>query len=107
VALAVLVGSVVLLSRSPLIRGEDPSQARKRTADDCSKRTSRRLQRIGATARGRYGPLHAAAALSGGGPLSRPAAEVGNHPRRPDFLGTSRQFGKETSNVTYGSRSTG
>jgi hypothetical protein len=104
----VLVGSVVLLSRSPLIRGEDPSQAQAqaqaRTADDCSERVSRRLQRIGATARGRYGPLNATAALSGGKPLSRPAAEDGNDPRTPGF---SRRFGKETMNVTYGARSTG
>jgi drug/metabolite transporter (DMT)-like permease len=107
VALAVLVGSVVLLSRSPLIRGEEPSPARARTADDCSERVSRRLQRIGATARGRYGPLQAAAAHSGGRPLSRPAAEEGNEPRRPGFSRTSRQLRKETRNVTFGARSRG
>jgi drug/metabolite transporter (DMT)-like permease len=107
VALAVLVGSVVLLSRSPLIRGEDPSQAGERTADDCSERASRRLQRVEATARGRYGPLHAAAALSGGRPLSRPATEAGNDPRRPGFSGTSRRLGKETRDVSYGAPSTG
>jgi drug/metabolite transporter (DMT)-like permease len=91
VALAVLVGSVVLLSRSPLIRGEDPSQDPAPAADDCSERVSRRLQRIGATARGRYGLLPASAGLSGGRPLSRPAAEDRNDPRLPGFTRTSRR----------------
>jgi drug/metabolite transporter (DMT)-like permease len=107
VALAVLVASVVLLSRSPLIRSEDPSRATKRTADDCSERASRRLQRVEATARGRYGSLHAAAALSGGRPLSRPAAEAGNDARRSGLSGTSRRLGKETRDVSYGAPSAG
>jgi drug/metabolite transporter (DMT)-like permease len=82
VALALLVGSVILLSRSPLIRGEDASQARAQTSDDCSKTVARRRQRIGATARGRYAPLGTAPAFSEGGPSSRPALEAGNHQRR-------------------------
>jgi hypothetical protein len=82
VALAVLVGSVVLLSRSPLIRGEDASQAGAQTPDDCSKTVARRRQRIEATARGRYAPLTTGSSFSEGGSLSRPALEAGSHQRR-------------------------
>ena len=41
VALALLVGSVVLLSRSPLIRGDDSSQAHTPLSDDCSESVAR------------------------------------------------------------------
>lgn len=80
-ALALLVGSVVLLSRSPLIRGEEASQARAQTRDDCSETVARRRQRIGATARGRYARLNNPSTFSAGRP-SRTALEAGNPPRR-------------------------
>jgi drug/metabolite transporter (DMT)-like permease len=82
VALALLVGSVVLLSRSPLIRGEDASQAGGQTSDDCSETLARRRQRIGATARGRYAHRNTSAGSPGGGTLSLPALEGGHHTRR-------------------------
>ena len=81
-ALALLVGSVVLLSRSPLIRGEDPSRAGAQTSDICSTTVARRRQRSGATAKGRYVHLTTASAFSDGRPSRRPDLEAGNHQRR-------------------------
>jgi hypothetical protein len=81
-ALALLVGSVVLLSRSPLIRGEDASPVGAQTSNECSEAVSRRRQRIGATAQGRYAYHNAVSAFSQGRQLSRPALEAGSQPRR-------------------------
>ena len=81
VALALLVGSVVLLSRSPLIRGEDSPRAHAQPSDDCSERVARRRLRIGATALGEYAAPSAVSRFSQGRSLSRPALEVGNHQR--------------------------
>ena len=85
-ALALLVGSVVLLSRSPLIRDEDSSQAQARTSEDCSETVARRRVRIGARARGRYAHLGTVSGFSPRRPLSRPALEAGDAPRRSGAL---------------------
>jgi drug/metabolite transporter (DMT)-like permease len=82
VALALLVGSVILLSRSPLIRGEDFPQAHAQPSDDCSETVARRRLRIGATARGEYAAPSAVPGFSEGRSLSRPALEAGKHRRR-------------------------
>ncbi len=76
VALALLVGSVVLLSRSPLIRGEDASRAHAPSPDDCSEAVARRRLRIGATARGGCAHPITVSGSSGGRSLSRPALEA-------------------------------
>ena len=78
-ALFLLVGSVVLLSRSPLIRGEDASQAPAQTPDDCSKAAARRRQRIGATARGRYADPTTGSAFS----QRRQCSASGSRRRKP------------------------
>ncbi len=85
VALAVLVGSVVLLSRSPLIRDEDPSQTRAPAADDCSERVSRRLQRIGATAGALWGPPCRRGRLGGKAVVASDSRGRGR-PTTPGFL---------------------
>jgi drug/metabolite transporter (DMT)-like permease len=82
VALALLVGSVVLLSRSPLIRSDDSSLAHTPLSDDCSESVARRRERIGATARGRYVQSATVSGTSGGPSVSRPAHEAENHRRR-------------------------
>jgi drug/metabolite transporter (DMT)-like permease len=81
VALLLLVGSVVLLSRSPLIRGEEASQAGAQTSDECSETVARRRRRIGATAQGRYVHPNAVSVFSEGRPPSRPALQAGSHSR--------------------------
>ena len=107
VALAVLVSSVVLLSRSPLIRGEEPSQARARTADDCSERVSRRLQRIGATSAGTLSALPRGRSALGGKAVVASGSRGREGPTTPGFLQSITTNGKETMNVTYGPRSPG
>jgi drug/metabolite transporter (DMT)-like permease len=76
-ALALLVGSVVLLSRSPLIRGEDSSQAHGHPTGDCSQTVTRRRLRIGATARGRYAHSSTLSGFSERRAMARPALEAG------------------------------
>lgn len=88
VALALLVGSVLLLSRSPLIRDENSSPARVRTSEDCSETAARRRVRIGARARGRYAHPDTASGSLQGRPLSRPALGVSSHQRRSDLSRT-------------------
>ena len=82
VALALLVGSVVLLSRSPLIRNEDSSQAHTRLSDDCSETVDRRRLRMGATARGRYVQRTTVSGIAAARSLSRPVLAARNHRRR-------------------------
>jgi drug/metabolite transporter (DMT)-like permease len=93
VALALLVGSVVLLSRSPLIRGEDSSRAHFQPSDDCSETVARRRLRIGATARGRYAHPATGSGFSWGRSPSRAALEAGDHRPRPGLSRTPDQEG--------------
>jgi drug/metabolite transporter (DMT)-like permease len=79
VALALLVGSVILLSRSPLVRGEDSSHTDAQASDDCSEMVARRRARLEATARG-Y--AHTASGFPQERSLPRPALEAGIHRRR-------------------------
>jgi drug/metabolite transporter (DMT)-like permease len=88
-ALALLVGSVVLLSRSPLIRGEDASQARAESPGDCSGMVARRRRRIGATARGPYAQIPVISSFSEGTASSRPPLEARTPPRRSGLSRTS------------------
>ena len=87
-ALALLVGSVVLLSRSPLIRDEDSSQAQARTSEDCSETVARRRVRIGARARGRYAHL---GTVSGFSPRQAVVPSGTRGRRRSAALGGSRE----------------
>jgi drug/metabolite transporter (DMT)-like permease len=78
VALTVLVGSVVVLSRSPLIRDEEPIRTVERSADDSDKLTGR-LVLTGATARPEG--VDPAPAPSVGRPFSRPLSTAGKYSR--------------------------
>ena len=84
VALVLLVGSVVLLSRSPLIRAEDSLKPQPQPSDGCSEPVTRRRLRIGATARGLYAHPSAISPSSGGGtpPIDQGVAGA-SKPSRP------------------------
>lgn len=88
VALTVLVGSVVVLSRSPLIRDEEPVGALEQTAGD-SDELAKRLVLIRAKARARSESPDAAAAPSVGRPFSRPLSDTGNYGRCTGLSRTS------------------
>ncbi len=87
-ALTVLLGSVIVLSRSPLIRDEEPIGALEQTADH-SDEPAKRIGLIGTTARARSESLDAAPAHSQGRPFSRPLSDAGNYSRHSGLSRTS------------------
>ena len=87
-ALTVLLCSVVVLSRSPLIRAEEPIGALEQTANH-SDELAERIVLIGATARARPESPDAAPALSEGRPFSRPLSDAGNYSRHSGLSRTS------------------
>jgi drug/metabolite transporter (DMT)-like permease len=89
VALMVLVSSVILLSRSPLVRSEDAPRALQPAGPDRPDAVPRRVQRVRATPNGLY-RSGAVLQLSRGDRFSRPIREAGNSERRPDVAKSSR-----------------
>lgn len=89
VALTVLVGSVVLLSRSPLVRSEDVPRAPQPTGADRPDGIPRRVQRAGPWPTGLYGS-ETVLQLSRGNKFSRPIPETGNSGRHSDVASSSR-----------------
>jgi drug/metabolite transporter (DMT)-like permease len=90
VALAVLVSSVILLARSPLVRAENSFLALEPTGAHRSNETVRRVQRVGATPCRGYGPLEALSTLSHGSQLSRALPEVADSQGRSALASPSR-----------------
>ena len=90
VALAVLVSSVILLSRSPLVRAGDSVPALEPIGAHRSNAIARRVQRIESTPRRRYGPLETVSPLSHGTQFSHALPEVADRRGRSAVASPSR-----------------
>lgn len=90
VALTVLVGSVILLSRSPLVRDEDPFPALEPAAVHHFNDSERPLQRVGGTPRGHQGRSETTSPLSREPQFLRPLPEVGTPQRRSAVARSTR-----------------
>jgi drug/metabolite transporter (DMT)-like permease len=89
VALLILVSSVILLSRSPLVRDEDSPRSLEPSAANGDGHPAERVQRIGTVPAGRYGRAGTIAPLRPNIAVSASIPALSNCKRRPRIAGPS------------------